>query len=54
MKFFIVLSALIALAVAAPPSDVTVLRNDVDHVDPTGYKFALVFFGVHLKWQKTI
>ncbi len=45
MKFIIVLAAVIALAVAAPAdSDTTVLRQSVDHVDPTGYKFELVFF----------
>lgn len=40
MKLIIVLAAVIALAVAAPAdSDTTVLRQSVDHVDPTGYKF---------------
>lgn len=44
MKLIIVLAAVIALAVAAPAdSDTTVLRQSVDHVDPTGYKFELVF-----------
>lgn len=43
MKFFIVLAAVIALAVAAPAdSDTTVLRQSAD-VDPNGYKFELVF-----------
>ncbi|KAJ6633071.1 Endocuticle structural protein SgAbd-6, partial [Pseudolycoriella hygida] len=40
MKFYILLAAVIGLAVAAPAdSDTTVLRQSVDHVDPTGYKF---------------
>lgn len=46
MKLFIVLAAVIALTVAVPvpaDSDTTVLKQSVDHVDPTGYKFELVF-----------
>ncbi|XP_037044866.1 endocuticle structural protein SgAbd-6-like [Bradysia coprophila] len=40
MKLIIVFVAVIALAVAAPAdSDITVLKQSVDHVDPTGYKF---------------
>lgn len=44
MKMFIVLAAIIALAVAAPAAptdykDISVVKAGIDHIDTTGYKF---------------
>lgn len=42
MKSFIVLVAIIALAVARPAEeykDISVVKADIDHIDTTGYKF---------------
>lgn len=53
MKVFIVFAAVIALAVAAPAdSDTVVLKQSAD-VEPTGYKFELVFFILYwwLHWK---
>ncbi len=42
MKMFIVLVAIVALAVAAPADDykdISVVKAGIDHIDTTGYKF---------------
>lgn len=41
MKVFIVLAAIVALAVAKPADykDISVVKAGIDHIDTTGYKF---------------
>lgn len=41
MKVFIVIAAIIALAVAAPQDykDISVVKAGIDHIDASGYKF---------------
>lgn len=41
MKVFIVLAAIIALALAGPVDykDISVVKAGIDHIDTSGYKF---------------